>query len=475
MLRAASLLALGVISLACNSVASLEDCTVDADCAALEWCHPEGHFCERDRRPVRIGVSLALSGDLSEPGQKTLEGFELAQREIQASGGILGRPLELVVIDDKGNVEPAKEAVRTLVEERGVVAVLGPVTSAQALETFEITRAHRVLEIAATSAPTAKLLALAPNETHFFAMNSRRGLSAAMTLLASEPTPNGTGPLCASVVVVHANDGNGIDWRDGLRENLPKRAVCVEREIAIAATRQTEYGAAIDAVLGSKAGCVFVTARPEASAAFVRELRAAMAKDTRRDWSKVPLLGSASLYTEKFLTEVRSDPLDPATGRADGMLGVAVDSTPPTQEYAKFRAFYTEVVAQEKPVDPASETSRGYDALIGVALAIERAGSTHDRRTLPDAFRAVTAMDGERRAFGPRSYGEAVDAIHAGLEIHYLGAASSMTFGPDGFLVSGPTEAWRVERGRFVHERDFASEATAAVVRAPAAASCGAN
>ena len=49
-----------------------------------------------DSLPIKIGALLCLSGECAEPGQNALRGIELASKEINAQGGVLGRKIEVV-------------------------------------------------------------------------------------------------------------------------------------------------------------------------------------------------------------------------------------------------------------------------------------------------------------------------------------------------------------------------------------------
>jgi branched-chain amino acid transport system substrate-binding protein len=74
--------------------------------------------------PIRIGMSLPLSGPASSFGQGLRHGAELAVARANAAGGIARRSLELVVLDDGGQVRQAEANALELVQ-RGVVALTG--------------------------------------------------------------------------------------------------------------------------------------------------------------------------------------------------------------------------------------------------------------------------------------------------------------------------------------------------------------
>jgi branched-chain amino acid transport system substrate-binding protein len=85
--------------------------------------------CRPSAEPVRIG----LAGPFSDPvGGPMLRAAELAVEEINAAGGIGGRPIELIARDDRGDPDSAVSVAADLVAE-GVAAVIGHVYSGTTL------------------------------------------------------------------------------------------------------------------------------------------------------------------------------------------------------------------------------------------------------------------------------------------------------------------------------------------------------
>lgn len=79
----------------------------------------------RAEEPIRIGLVTALSGQSAKSGEAISRGIGLAIDEINAAGGVLGRPLELVARDDEANPSKGVLAARELIQRVGVVAVVG--------------------------------------------------------------------------------------------------------------------------------------------------------------------------------------------------------------------------------------------------------------------------------------------------------------------------------------------------------------
>jgi len=79
--------------------------------------------------PIRIGVITTLTGPEAPLGSAQKNGYDLALKAINAKGGVLGRPLELVYEDDGGKTQGAISAVESLIGRQKVVAISGAYTS----------------------------------------------------------------------------------------------------------------------------------------------------------------------------------------------------------------------------------------------------------------------------------------------------------------------------------------------------------
>ena len=83
----------------------------------------------RSAEPIKIGAVLPFSGGVELYGKQAKLGLDLAAKEINAGGGILGRPVEIIYEDDKTDPAAAVEATQKLVARDGVLALVGPITS----------------------------------------------------------------------------------------------------------------------------------------------------------------------------------------------------------------------------------------------------------------------------------------------------------------------------------------------------------
>jgi branched-chain amino acid transport system substrate-binding protein len=79
--------------------------------------------------PVKVGVSLSLTGDFADPGRAALRGYQLWVDTVNTSGGILGRQVQLVVMNDGSSATTAVSNYKQLITRTKVNVVLGPFSS----------------------------------------------------------------------------------------------------------------------------------------------------------------------------------------------------------------------------------------------------------------------------------------------------------------------------------------------------------
>lgn len=86
---------------------------------------------------IKIGTDLEMTGNQAAYGIDALQGAQVAVEEINKNGGVLGKKLELVSLDNKSEPSEAASAAQKLVDE-GVVAVVAPNMSSNALAAVPI-------------------------------------------------------------------------------------------------------------------------------------------------------------------------------------------------------------------------------------------------------------------------------------------------------------------------------------------------
>ena len=100
---------------------------------------------------IKIGEVDPLTGGVSQFGIGCHQGFVLAFEEINAEGGILGQKIELVTEDDQSKPGQSATAVRKLITQDKVVALVGDATSSATLEAAPIAQADKIPMITPTA------------------------------------------------------------------------------------------------------------------------------------------------------------------------------------------------------------------------------------------------------------------------------------------------------------------------------------
>ncbi|MEZ4295987.1 MAG: ABC transporter substrate-binding protein [Polyangiaceae bacterium] len=86
---------------------------------------------QADSKEWKVGAYLSLSGGDAEFGIQTREGIELFVDELNAKGGVKGKPMKVLFEDDKSNPQEANNKVLQLIDRDKVIAILGEVASSR--------------------------------------------------------------------------------------------------------------------------------------------------------------------------------------------------------------------------------------------------------------------------------------------------------------------------------------------------------
>jgi branched-chain amino acid transport system substrate-binding protein len=101
-------------------------------------------------RPVEIGALMGFTGAYRTSHIHTFRAMKMAVNQINAAGGILGRKLVLVRLDNRssplGSIKAAQSAVK-----KGIIAVIGPIRSSNAIAAAPVLQAARIIMITPTS------------------------------------------------------------------------------------------------------------------------------------------------------------------------------------------------------------------------------------------------------------------------------------------------------------------------------------
>src|SRR5688572_1422630 len=96
-------------------------------CAALTaFALPADQASAQSKEPIKIGLSMSLTGPLSPNGKQALLGLQIWEEEVNAKGGLLGRPIKLIHYDDQSQSAPVPGIYTKLLDVDKVDLVLGP-------------------------------------------------------------------------------------------------------------------------------------------------------------------------------------------------------------------------------------------------------------------------------------------------------------------------------------------------------------
>ena len=100
---------------------------------------------------ITIGEVGSMTGSEATFGISTHNGIELAVSEINAAGGVKGKKIKMVSLDDQGKPEEAATAVTKLITQDNVTAILGEVASSRSIAMAPIAQQHKVPMISPSS------------------------------------------------------------------------------------------------------------------------------------------------------------------------------------------------------------------------------------------------------------------------------------------------------------------------------------
>ena len=102
----------------------------------------------RAQDTIKVGEYASLTGKEASFGQQSHKGLTLAIEELNASGGVLGKKLELITEDNQTKPGESATAVKKLISRDKVIALIGEVASGRSLEAAPIAQAAKIPMIA---------------------------------------------------------------------------------------------------------------------------------------------------------------------------------------------------------------------------------------------------------------------------------------------------------------------------------------
>ena len=129
-----------------------------------------GGGAKQEANDIKIGGDFELTGGVANYGKQAVNGIQLAIKQANANGGVLGKQLTLVLADNKSEAAEATNAITKLITQDKVVAVLGRATSSNTLAVVQVSQDNKVPVITPTG--TNEKITVDNGKTRPFAFRS---------------------------------------------------------------------------------------------------------------------------------------------------------------------------------------------------------------------------------------------------------------------------------------------------------------
>jgi branched-chain amino acid transport system substrate-binding protein len=215
--------------------------------------------------PIKLGLSMALTGGLAPNGQQLLEALQIWRDDVNGKGGLLGRPVTLIYYDDQSNPSSVPGIYTKLLTVDGVDLLLGPYGT-------NLIAAAMPVVIQASKVTIGMLGVNIDQQFHYpryFSMISGGGGGAASfsrgwfeLAAAQKPTPK-----TLAIVAVDAEFGRTTC--DGARENGKTTGFEVVYDKTYP-PNTTEFTSTLRAIQATNPDLIYVCAYPPDTVGFVR-------------------------------------------------------------------------------------------------------------------------------------------------------------------------------------------------------------
>jgi branched-chain amino acid transport system substrate-binding protein len=307
---------------------------------------------------IKIANIVELSGAGASVGTTFKNGVELAVKEINAAGGILGKKVVTTTYDTQTNPGVAKGQTQKAVDD-GVFAIFGPVFSGSIMVSMAESKKAEIPNF--TGGEAAGIT----TQGNPYIFRTSFTQAAAMPKVARYITDQAK---LKTLAVIYVNNDFGKGGLDAIKKALGSSATKVVAEVSTD-SGQVDFSSAVLKAKQSNADGIFAYTNEEESARLLRELR-------KQGWTK-PVIGETTLTNQKVI-ELAGD----AANGAIAHVGVTVDAPIPTvRAYrAKFEKEYN-YISDHNGI-------KGYSGMYVLKTAIEKVGKL-DRKAVAVAMHSL--------------------------------------------------------------------------------------
>ncbi len=324
--------------------------------AALALALAAGSAAVHAQDAIKIVGVYELSGAGASAGTYFKDGVELAVKEINANGGILGKKIVSTVADTQTQPGVAKGLAAKAADD-GAFAVFGPVFSGSIMVSMTETRRAEIPNWTGGEA------AAITTQGNPYVFRTAFGQASSFPKLAKYIQGK-----AKTLAVIYQNNDFGKGGRDTLVKLLANGPTKIISEVATD-QGQVDFSAAVLKAKQANADALFVYLTEEESARALRELR-------KQGYDK-PIIGETVLISQKVI-ELAGDAANGATGH----VGLTVDA--PSPEMLAFKGkFY-----QAYKYIPDHNGIKGYMGVYSMKAAIEKVGKL-DRKAVAQAMKGL--------------------------------------------------------------------------------------
>lgn len=346
--------------------------------------------------PIKVGEFACLTGKDATFGQSQHKGIQLALEELNAAGGVLGRPLQLISEDNQSKSGESATVAKKLISRDKVVAILGEVTSGRTLEVAPLAQSAKI-PLIASGATNPAVTQKGDYVFRVCFIDDFQG-----TVMAKFALTDLKAKKVATLVSVSSAYSVGL--AKFFKETFLAGGGTIVAEQKFS-EGDKDFKAQLTAIKAANVDAIFVPGYYQEAALVARQARSL--------GITVPLFGGDGWESEQLLK---------IGGEALNGCYYSTHFTPENKEPA-VATFVTKFKARWKDETPDAYAALGYDSLYVLVDAIKRSGTT-DGPKLRDALAAtknfsgasgVTTLDKDRNASKPAT----IIAVKAGkLQFH---------------------------------------------------------
>jgi branched-chain amino acid transport system substrate-binding protein len=309
--------------------------------------------------PIKLGVSGPFTGGSSSMGVSMRDGVRLATEEINKSGGVLGRKLQLIERDDEAKNERGVQIAQELINKEQVIATLGFINTGVALASqrfYQEAKIPVMNNVATGSIVTQQFKAPEFPDNYIFRNAAHDSIQAPM-IVEEAITRRGF----KKVAILADSTNYGQLGREDLERALGSKNV---KAVAVEKFNIKDVDMTAQLLKAKEAGAEVIL-----TYAIGPELAQIANGMTKLGW-KVPMIGSWTLSMANFI-----DNAGPG-GEGARMPQTFIQESNTVKRKAFIDAYLKTFKPKNNRIDSPVSAAQGYDSVYLLAAAIKQAGST---------------------------------------------------------------------------------------------------